>query len=127
MGRNYDKVTFFDRVAYRQSDETLSAATTLANNAAANYVVSGAAILTMTLPLASETAGSTYRFRVGSVHAHILTASQETAGDVVVTDGTTQGSRLTLPNVVGSSVVLMSEGVNWLVLGNSGSFTIDGL
>lgn len=88
--------------------------------------VSGVAAVTLVMPLASATAGSDFCFRTTSAHAHILTGSQETNGTKVFSDGTNNGSRLTLTNVVGSSVWLKSDGVSYLVMGRSGSVTIAG-
>lgn len=96
------------------------------------YTLSGNAVITMTMPFASAVPGARFIFRCASAHAHILTGSQETAGTKVFAGiagatGGTQGSKLALPNIVGSSVVLECDGVNFLVSAMSGSCTINGL
>lgn len=101
------------------SDSTLQAGL----NAGVN-VISGSAVVTAIMPTAADALGGLYTFRCGSAHAHVLTASQETAGSEPFTDGTSNGASLTLPAIEGSSVVLQSDGVNFIVLGVSGSLTI---
>lgn len=90
------------------------------------YTVSGNTAVTTTMPLASSVPGATFIFRNISAQAHALTGSAEAQGTLVFTDGTSHGSKLALSAVVGNSVVLMSDGVNFCVLGNSGSLTING-
>jgi hypothetical protein len=100
--------------------------TLLAGLNAGVTVLSGSAAITSIMPLAAEALGGLYAVRAGSADAHILTASQETNGTLPFTDGTNNGSRLTLPAIEGSSVSLQCDGVNFIVLGTSGSITIDG-
>lgn len=97
------------------------------------YTVSGTdGYNEVTMPLASSVPGATFIFRSLSVDAHYLTGSAEVAGTKVFAGqpGTgalaNNGSKLTLPSVVGSSVVLVSDGKNFLVSAASGSFTISG-
>lgn len=95
------------------------------------YTVSSTGALTMTMPLASDVPGGLFIFRSASAHAHVLTGSQEAGGTLVFAGmpGATpanQGSALTLPAVVGSSVALISDGKNFLVTAASGSCTISG-
>ena len=109
--------------------QALTAASTLVNGGV--YTVSSSAALTTVMPLASSTPGSTFVFRCVSAHAHIFTGSQETAGTLVFagqpgTTPETQGSRLTLPATVGSSVALISDGLKFLVMAASGSATVNG-
>lgn len=97
-------------------------------------VLSSSAVITGTMPLAANLAGSRMIFRVGSAHAHVLTGSAEAGGTKVFCrlpyssslgqSNVTNGSKLVLPAVVGSSVALLSDGVNLLVLCGSGSFTL---
>lgn len=107
----------------------LTAATTITNPGV--YTISGAGILTMTMPLASSVPGGLFVFRAASAHAHVLTGSQEVNGTQVFAGhvGATPanaGSALTFPAVVGSSVALISDGKNYLFTAASGSFTISG-
>ena len=95
------------------------------------YTLSGSTALTWVMPLASAVPGGTFIFRTASAHAHVLSGSQETAGTRVFSGqaGATpdaRGSKLTLPNVQGSSVVLVSDGLSFLLTAASGSCTIDG-
>lgn len=93
------------------------------------YTLSGSSALTMTMPLASSVVGGTFVFRNASAHAHLLTGSQELAGSKVFAGmaGATpnnSGALLTMPNVLGSSVVLISDGISFLVMAASGSVTL---
>jgi len=95
------------------------------------YTLSGAGALTMIMPLASSVPGGTFVFRTASAHAHILTGSQEANGTKVFAGQAgatpdTQGSRLTLSAVQGSSVALISDGASFLLMAASGSHTING-
>ena len=90
------------------------------------YTVSGSAVLTLTMPLASSVPGGLFVFRTISVHAHALTGSAESSGTRVFTDGTTLGSRVALTAVAGNSVSLISDGKNFCVLAKSGSLSFSG-
>jgi hypothetical protein len=104
--------------------------TTVANNTGSLpgvYTVTAGGVATVKMPLASAYPGGLFIFRNGdNGNANILTGSGEAAGTTVFTDGTSKGSRLTLSAVVGSSVALASDGVNYLVMSNSGSLTFAG-
>lgn len=94
------------------------------------YTVSGEATH-IVMPLASSIPGGTVIMRSLSAYAHFLTGSQEANGTVVFAGmaGATpanQGSKLTLPAVVGSSVALVSDGKSFLVMAASGSCTLSG-
>lgn len=96
------------------------------------YTLSGGSAQTWVMPTAASVPGGTFIFRCLSAHAHVLTGSQEAPGTKVFAGfpgGTpdTNGSRLTLPAVVGSSVALVSDGVSFLLTAASGSCTIDGV
>lgn len=106
------------------SATALTAATTLVDGGL--YTASGAGALTMVMPLASSVPGATFIFRNLSAHAHALTGSAEAAGTRVFTDGTSRGSKLALAAAVGNSVTLVSDGVNFCVMGNSGSLALTG-
>ena len=106
---------------------TITTATTLSAGDAGLHTVSGSAAITTVLPLASTAAGSMFVFRSLSAHAHVITGSQEVNGTVALTDGTSQGSSLALSAVVNSSVALLCDGANWIVMANSGSLTVSGV
>jgi len=88
--------------------------------------VSKGSAATIVMPLASAVPGAMFVVRTTTTAGHILTGSQETNGTRVFSNGTSNGSRATLAAVIGSSVSILSDGKNFLVLGNSGSVTIDG-
>ena len=90
------------------------------------YTISGTAAANVTLPQASVHPGGVFVFRSLSPYAHFITGS-ETAPKRVFNDGVNAGSRLTLENVVGASVALQSDGVNYIVMAGSGSLTYAGL
>ena len=112
------------------SVSALSAASTLEKGGV--YTVSGSgSAVTLVMPLAASVAGSTFVVRSLSDHAHVLTGSQEANGTLVFAGmpGATpanQGSKLSLPAVVGSSVALVSDGLSFLVMAASGSAAISG-
>lgn len=103
---------------------TGSSTMTLAN--AGVNTMSGTSALTLVLPLASDCPGAEFMFRSLSAHAHIITASQETAGvrNLYNVTASTNGSRATLPAVVGASIYLKSDGNTFFILAASGSLTI---
>jgi len=87
------------------------------------YIISGSSALTPLMPAASLVPGSQWVFRVGSVHAHgVISGSAETTTKPF-TNGTSSGGKVAMANIVGSSVVLVSDGTNYIVVGNSGSLT----
>lgn len=104
----------------------LTASVDLANLGAGVFTMSGTAALTGTLPAAASSVGMMLTFRAASAHAHKLTSSAETAGTKVICNSTANGSALALPAVVGSSVSLLCDGVNWQIIGVSGSMTVSG-
>lgn len=116
----------------------LTAAGTISLAQAGVITVSGSggsgAPLTFVMPTAASCPGAMFVVRSISNHAHVLTGSQETAGTRVFSalasgSNTARGSALTFPiaapfgsTTVGNpSVALVSDGVNFLVLGASGS------
>jgi hypothetical protein len=106
-----------------------TAADTLVNPGV--YTLSGGSPQTWVMPTAASVPGGTFVFRCLSAQAHVLTGSQEAPGTKVFAGfpgGTpdANGSRLTLPAVIGSSVALVSDGVSFLLMAASGSCTIDG-
>jgi len=85
------------------------------------YTVSGGSALTITLPAATTVPGAQWIFRSLSAHAHVLSGAA--GGSVRYTNGTSDGGMITFPATVGSSVVMQSDGLTYIVLGNSGSMT----
>jgi hypothetical protein len=63
--------------------------------------------------------GAEFTFRNLSTHFHLLSGSGN-----VFANNTSVGAQLALSNSVGSSVVLKSDGVAFIVLGNRGAVTI---
>jgi len=118
--------------------ESLPTATVSAKTAAATiatpgvYTVTAGSAVGMTMPQASSVPGGLFIFRNGDANANFLTGSAGDAGVKVFAGqpGTgaqsTQGSKLTLPAVAGSSVSVLCDGTNFMVLGASGSYTISG-
>ena len=104
----------------------LATGSTLTPTQAGVVTIDGGAASLVVMPLASDCPGSVFTVRSVSAFAHILTGSQEANGFLVFTDGTSQGSRATLAAVAGSSAALLSNGRNFLILGNSGSVTLAG-
>ncbi len=104
----------------------LATGSTLTPTQAGVVTLDGGATSLLVMPLASSCPGAMFTVRSVSAFAHILTGSQEAAGTKVFTNGTSNGSRATLTAVVGSSATLLSDGKNFLVLGNSGSVTLAG-
>ena len=96
------------------------------------YILSAAFAITITMPAVSQSAGGMFIFRNKSTQAHLLSCSNEINGtksfcaNPVVTASVGQGSKITLPGVVGSSVTLFCDGLNFCVAAASGSFTISG-
>lgn len=94
------------------------------------YTISGsAAALPVVMPLAATHPGGTFVFRTASAHAHYLTGSAEALGTPVFAGqaGATPagvGSKLDFPAVVGSSVVLVSDGRRFCISAGSGSMSL---
>lgn len=85
------------------------------------------------MPLASSVPGGIFVVRNGDAYANILTGSQEAQGTKVFkgfVSGTMmaqeEGSKISLPNIVGASVALISDGKSFLVLASSGSLSFSG-
>jgi hypothetical protein len=113
-----------------QNTPTVSAAAGLVTGDAASlpgvYTIAGGGAASIAMPTASESIGGVFVFRSTSAQAHFLTGSSEAAGTTVFTNGVTKGSKLALAAAVGNSVTLVSDGVNFCVLGNSGSLALSG-
>jgi hypothetical protein len=101
--------------------QTLSAA-----QAGAFTFGNGGVPVVYVMPLASSCPGAVFTFRNATAQANALTCSQEAAGTKAFTDGTSNGSKLAVANVLDSSVSLLSDGRSFLVLGNSGSLAFSG-
>lgn len=110
--------------------QNLTTTTTL--TAGGVYVASSSSgAVTYVMPLASAVPGATFVFRSSSAHAHALTGSQEPNGTLSFVGNvggvpSNVGSNLALEAVQGSSVVLISDGLKFLVMAASGSCTISG-
>jgi len=97
------------------------------------YTISGTAASNVTLPPAATYPGGVFVFRSLSPYPHFITGSEVApnrvftlgAASATGTGGIT-GSRITLNNIVGSSVMLTSDGVNYLITSASGSLTVAG-
>lgn len=112
----------------------ISASATITPGDAGVNTITGSAAVTVTMPSASLAPGAMFVFRhTGNAGvAHVLTGALEVAGTKVFTDGLTAGSKLTLSQSVGTSVALLCDGVNYLVMAHSSgsagaSFTISGV
>jgi hypothetical protein len=125
---------------YRMWSASMTANTALSEGDCGVWVLSGSTgtgRITATLPSASLAAGCMYIFRVGSADAHVVSASKEAnvSANICFLSGGIQGtpadfrrdgSKLTLPNITGSSVILLCDGVNWNIMGGSGSLVLSG-
>ena len=116
---------------------TTTTVTTAQNNTGSLpglYVLNAGATATFKMPLASEYPGGTFIFRNGSDggYANVLTGSGEANGTKVfvlgdpVAASAKNGSSLALQAVVGASVALVSDGVNYIVMPGSGSLAFSG-
>jgi hypothetical protein len=101
--------------------QTLSAA-----QAGAFTFGDGGAPVVYVMPLASSCPGAVFTFRSLTAQANALTCSQEEAGTKAFTNGTSNGSKLAVASVLGSSVSLLSDGKSFIVIGNSGSLAFSG-
>jgi hypothetical protein len=107
-----------------KSGGVLSANVTLRSDQAGSYVVSGSAVITVTMPAASEVQGTLWSFRAGSNHAHVIISGSSETVIRPFTDGTDNGGSVATENVVGSSMAIMCDGASFLILGSSGSLTL---
>lgn len=112
----------------------LTAASTMSLSQAGVVTVSGSSALTFVMPTAASCPGSMFVVRNLSNLGHVLTGSQESNGKLVFSllasgSNVFRGSALTMPVAGaahatgggGTSVALVSDGVNFLVIGGSGS------
>jgi len=97
------------------------------------YTMTAGSAVNFTMPLASAVPGGLFVVRNGDAFANALTGSAEAQGTLVfkgIVSGTLvaqpQGSKLTLSNIVGASVAMVSDGKSFLVLNSSGSLTFSG-
>ena len=109
----------------------ISSAVTLTAGQAGVNIISGTGegVSGIVMPTADSSAGAMFIFsNGGGVQTHTLTGSQEGDGVLVFSDGTNHGSQLTFDAGLGDqSVALVSDGVNFIVVGSSGSISIAGL
>lgn len=88
---------------------------------------------TLTMPVANTVPGAFFTVLSLSADAHVLTASGEPNGTKAFTVPTcgidvtgSSGSKVTLEAVASSSIALICDGVNYLVIGGSGTITFSG-
>lgn len=120
----------------RPSTQTLSANATLTAENAGMLVITSSTggAKTITFPPVAGCGGLMFVIRNASADAHILTGTSTDQSRVFsgqfgngVGGGTTgHGSRLTMPAVIGTSVVLMGDGLHFVVCGTSGTMTLAG-
>ena len=94
------------------------------------YTMSGTAFVTTFLPAVASIPGGHFTFRsLSAGHAHAISASSADAGNSVIrgSNNTSRGSNLALNTLVGSSVSLVSDGVQYIVYANTGSLTFSGV
>lgn len=105
----------------------LTTATTLVPGNAGVNTISGSGALTMVMPLAASCAGASFIFRSLSAHGHAVTASQETAGTTpFIAQNGAVGSKATMAASVGASMMLVSDGKNFIICGPSASVAVSG-
>jgi hypothetical protein len=111
-------------------EKSITSATTLVAGDAGVSTISGAAVLTQSMPTAASATGAEFIFRASSAHAHVLTGSQESNGTRAfisqLSGAAGHGSKLVMSGTVGSSVILKCDGLRFHVLSYSGSFSISG-
>ena len=98
--------------------------------------ISGAAAKVITMPSASLCPGAEFIIRTLSVDAHVLTASQETPGTrvflpsgmlTITGSSTLSGSKITFTSgLVGQSIVLKCDGIQYFVTCATSGATISG-
>lgn len=90
------------------------------------YTISSstAATVAVTLPDPSTVPGSMFIYRNLSADAHTLSSSQVTADTFTICSSASNGSRVALTAGIGCSVSMVSDGANYIVIGQSGSLTI---
>lgn len=122
-----NRIVYKGRIALQYTAHALIDTEVLAVDGAGMYTLSGSGgAITVNLPNVDECIGSEFIFRSLSPHAHVISGSGTKANDDANTlvSGITQGTDGALDAVIGSSVVLRSDGLHFLVLQSSGSFTV---
>lgn len=95
-----------------------TASATMVPGDAGVLTLSGTSALTMVMPLASASPGAMFTVRnISEGKQHILTGSQEAGGTKVFSDAVSQGSKLTMSGAIGTTVSLLCDGANFIVLG----------
>lgn len=112
---------------------TLTTDTVLTNSDAGVilFAATGAPVRTATLPAASECGGQTFVFRSLTAAAHIITGSNDDAGNAVMKHDTvfgsitsTSGSNVTFAAAIGDSIAMTSDGLNFHIIANFGTKTL---
>ena len=130
MANTFDRKLHYKRIALRLTEIAKTGSFEIENDGGGGYyTISGSSAVTLNLPRADLVIGSEFAFRNLSDHAHQLSASNGLSGSadaqtMLSLDGVTQGSLGALDALVGSSVILKSNGLQYLVLAGSGSFTV---
>lgn len=96
---------------------------TLGGESSGVHSVSGSSTLTGTLPNASSVPGARFTIRSESEHPHLLTGSSDDSLTFYHASGS--GVEIQLEALVGASVILESDGLHYIVLGNVGSHTFN--
>lgn len=78
----------------------------------------GSPMINVSLAHASNSVGAQVVVSNTDIHSHSITSTSR-----IVVNSLTQSLVIRFPKIQGSSVVLQSDGTNWLVLGGSGSLT----
>lgn len=114
---------------------SITANTTLTKGG--SYTPSGG-VRTLTLPAAADVIGQMFVIRSASGHAHILTGSDSGVASFCPSGGPIPlansdafkaggaAGKITFTATSGNSIVLISDGVQYLVMASSGSFTVSG-
>ena len=92
------------------------------------YTIAGGSPTTVVMPTAASVPGGVFVFRAASAQRHLLTGSLEVGGTKVFSDATNRGSELKFAAGVsiGDSVSLISDGKNFTVMSQSGSYGLAG-
>ena len=101
------------------ASKTVTANTTLTAGDAGLIVINSSTAVTITLPSASSCPGALFAIRSSNAVAHVIQVATGDTGKITVaytatgSNDSNAGSTLTLANVVGAAVVLLSDGVNF--------------
>lgn len=122
----------FEAAPTSTPSRTITSDTSLTTADVGLIVMSASAgVVTGTMPDTAAAAGAMFIFRSTSPSAHVLTASAgdgncfvERSSNPVGNVTGSHGDKVIFPALAGSSVVMVSDGANWLITGGSGSFSL---